>query len=162
MRRESRKRLSPEERKRKRNAEIAMGISLIGTAEGVVKPEHAPPDIPDNPVAVEYVGGANRAGAGGGSGRPDRQEDPLRWLNWLLAVFERLDRWLDTEPARQVPGTRRRGRSILPDPVAVDPGIPLDRLPYFLTDLARVGIVAGTMVLLLVLAALVVLPLVVR
>jgi len=35
-------------------------------------------------------------------------------------------------------------------------------VPYFLTDLARLGIVAGVMVVLLILAALFVIPLVVR
>lgn len=43
-----------------------------------------------------------------------------------------------------------------------DPAIPLDRVPYFMTDLARLGIVAGFMVALLVVAALFVIPLVIR
>ena len=43
-----------------------------------------------------------------------------------------------------------------------DPAIPLDRVPYFLSDLAQLGIVAGFMVALLVLAAFFVIPLVIR
>jgi len=39
-----------------------------------------------------------------------------------------------------------------------DPAIPLDRVPYFLSDLARLGVVATAMVVLLVVAALFVIP----
>jgi hypothetical protein len=62
-------------------------------------------------------------------------------------------------PARR-PGARSRGGRIVLE--TADPAIPLDRVPYFLTDLARLGIVAGIMVVLLILAALFVIPLVVR
>ena len=58
------------------------------------------------------------------------------------------------------PGARARGGRIVLE--TADPAIPLDRVPFFLTDLARLGIVAGMMVVLLVLAALFVIPLVVR
>lgn len=55
------------------------------------------------------------------------------------------------------PGTpaRRGGRIVLDN---TDPAIPLDRVPYFLTDLARLGIVAGVMVVLLILGAEFVIP----
>jgi hypothetical protein len=43
-----------------------------------------------------------------------------------------------------------------------DPAIPLDRVPYFLTDLARLGVVAAAMVVLLVAGAVFVIPQVVR
>lgn len=43
-----------------------------------------------------------------------------------------------------------------------DPAIPLDRVPYFLSDLARLGVVAASMVVLLVVAALFVIPKVVH
>ena len=62
-------------------------------------------------------------------------------------------------PARR-PGARARGGRIVLE--TADPAIPLDRVPFFLTDLARLVIVAGMMVVLLVLAALFVIPLVVR
>jgi len=62
-------------------------------------------------------------------------------------------------PTRR-PGPRARGGRIVLE--TADPAIPLDRVPYFLTDLARLGIVAGVMVVLLILAALFVIPLVVR
>jgi hypothetical protein len=51
--------------------------------------------------------------------------------------------------------TRRGGRIVLEN---TDPAIPLDRVPYFLTDLARLGMVAGVMVLLLVVGAVFLIP----
>jgi len=42
---------------------------------------------------------------------------------------------------------RRGGRIVLED---ADPAIPLDRVPYFTRDLARLGIVAAVMVALLI------------
>jgi hypothetical protein len=39
-----------------------------------------------------------------------------------------------------------------------DPAIPLDRVPYFLTDLARLGVIATGMVALLVIGAVFVIP----
>lgn len=57
------------------------------------------------------------------------------------------------------PAGRRGGRVVLEN---ADPAIPLDRVPYFLTDLARLGVVAAFMVGLLVVGALFVIPLVVR
>ena len=51
--------------------------------------------------------------------------------------------------------SRRGGRIVLD---SGDPAIPLDRVPYFLSDLARLGIVATGMVVLLVVAALFVIP----
>lgn len=62
-------------------------------------------------------------------------------------------------PARRPAGRARGGRVVLE---TADPAIPLDRVPYFLSDLARLGIVAGIMVVLLFLAAQFVIPLVVR
>ena len=50
---------------------------------------------------------------------------------------------------------RRGGRIVLEN---TDPAIPLDRVPYFLTDLARLGVVAGIMVVLLVVGAVFVIP----
>ncbi|GAC1657193.1 MAG: hypothetical protein NVS9B1_14350 [Candidatus Dormibacteraceae bacterium] len=43
-----------------------------------------------------------------------------------------------------------------------DPGIPLDRVPYFTTDLRRIAIVGVLMIVLLVVAAYTIIPLVVR
>jgi hypothetical protein len=57
------------------------------------------------------------------------------------------------------PTSRRGGRIVLD---SGDPAIPLDRVPYFLTDLIRLGIVAGVMVVLLFVAAELVIPRVVR
>ena len=62
-------------------------------------------------------------------------------------------------PARRPAGRARSGRVVLE---TADPAIPLDRVPYFLSDLARLGIVAGIMVVLLFLAARFVIPLVIR
>ena len=62
--------------------------------------------------------------------------------------------------AARRPATRARGGRIVLE--TGDPAIPLDRVPYFLTDLARLGIVAGVMVALLVVGALFVIPLVIR
>jgi hypothetical protein len=50
---------------------------------------------------------------------------------------------------------RRGGRIVLE---SGDPAIPLDRVPYFVTDLIRLGIVAGSMVVLLVVGAVLVIP----
>ena len=62
--------------------------------------------------------------------------------------------------AAKRPSARGRGGRVVLE--TGDPAIPLDRVPYFLTDLARLGIVAGVMVALLVVAALFVIPLVIR
>lgn len=43
-----------------------------------------------------------------------------------------------------------------------DPAIPLDRVPYFMTDLARLGVVAAAMIVLLVVGALFVVPAVIH
>jgi hypothetical protein len=53
----------------------------------------------------------------------------------------------------------RPGRVVLSD---ADPAIPLDRVPYFLSDLARLGMVAAAMVVLLILGAIFVIPLIVH
>jgi hypothetical protein len=58
------------------------------------------------------------------------------------------------------PTTRGRGGRVVLE--NADPAIPLDRVPYFVTDLARLGVVAAVMVALLVVGALVLIPLVVR
>jgi hypothetical protein len=50
---------------------------------------------------------------------------------------------------------RRGGRVVLEN---TDPAIPLDRVPYFVTDLVRLGIVAGLMVVLLFAGAVFVIP----
>lgn len=57
------------------------------------------------------------------------------------------------------PASRRGGRIVLD---SGDPAIPLDRVPYFLTDLIRLGIVAGVMVVLLFVAAELIIPRVVK
>jgi hypothetical protein len=57
------------------------------------------------------------------------------------------------------PPTRRGGRVVLDN---ADPAIPLDRVPYFLTDLRQLGVVAVVMVVLLVIGAKFVIPLVIR
>ena len=43
-----------------------------------------------------------------------------------------------------------RGRMVVQ---SADPAIPLDRVPYFTTDLIRLGVVAGSMVVLLLVGA---------
>jgi hypothetical protein len=53
------------------------------------------------------------------------------------------------------PPSRRGGRIVLD---SADPAIPLDRVPYFLTDLARLGITAAVMVVALVLIATLIIP----
>lgn len=57
------------------------------------------------------------------------------------------------------PTSRRGGRIVLE---SADPAIPLDRVPYFTSDLKQLGIVGGIMVVLLVLGAEFVIPLLVR
>ena len=47
-------------------------------------------------------------------------------------------------PAR--PQSRRGSRMVLE---SADPAIPLDRVPYFMSDLARIGIVGALMIVLL-------------
>jgi hypothetical protein len=54
----------------------------------------------------------------------------------------------------------RRGSRVVLD--SADPAIPLDRVPYFLTDLARLGIVAAAMVVLLVVGAVLIVPRVIQ
>ena len=53
---------------------------------------------------------------------------------------------------------RRPGRIVIE---STDPGIPLDRVPYFTGDLARLGITVGAMLVLLVAGAQLI-PLVIR
>jgi hypothetical protein len=55
--------------------------------------------------------------------------------------------------------TRRGGRVVLE---GGDPAIPLDRVPYFASDLKRLGVVGGVMVVVLVLGAEFVIPLLIR
>jgi len=43
-----------------------------------------------------------------------------------------------------------------------DAGIPLERVPYFTTDLRQIAIVGGLMIVLLIVAAYTVIPLVVK
>jgi hypothetical protein len=50
---------------------------------------------------------------------------------------------------------RRGARVVLEN---ADPAIPLDRVPYFVSDLMRLGVVAACMVVLLVLGAIFVIP----
>jgi len=52
--------------------------------------------------------------------------------------------------------SRRGGRIVLE---GGDPAIPLDRVPYFISDLRRLGVVAASMVVLLVIGALFIVPL---
>jgi hypothetical protein len=52
--------------------------------------------------------------------------------------------------------SRRGGRIVLD---SGDPAIPLDRVPYFVSDLRQLGLVAASMVVLLVIGALFVVPL---
>ncbi|HVB76983.1 MAG TPA: hypothetical protein VNI34_04155 [Candidatus Nitrosotalea sp.] len=54
--------------------------------------------------------------------------------------------------------SRRPGRVVIE---GSDPGIPLDRVPYFTSDLARLGITAAAMLALLLVGARII-PLVVR
>ena len=58
------------------------------------------------------------------------------------------------------PASRGRGGRIVLD--SADPAIPLDRVPYFVSDLKRLGIVGGIMVVPLVLGAEFVIPLLVK
>jgi hypothetical protein len=58
------------------------------------------------------------------------------------------------------PVSRGRGGRVVLD--NTDPAIPLDRVPYFLSDLRQLGLVAVVMVVLLVIGAKFVIPLVVR
>jgi hypothetical protein len=51
--------------------------------------------------------------------------------------------------------SRRGGRIVLE---SGDPAIPLDRVPYFVSDLARLGVVAAVMVALLVIGAVLFVP----
>jgi hypothetical protein len=57
------------------------------------------------------------------------------------------------------PSSRRGGRIVLD---SGDPAIPLDRVPYFVADLRRLGLVAASMLVLLVVGALFVVPLFLR
>lgn len=51
--------------------------------------------------------------------------------------------------------SRRGGRIVLD---SGDPAIPLDRVPYFVSDLARLGVVAAAMLVLLVIGAELIVP----
>lgn len=51
--------------------------------------------------------------------------------------------------------SKRGGRIVLD---SGDPAIPLDRVPYFVSDLARLGVVAASMVVLLVVGAVFIIP----
>jgi hypothetical protein len=51
--------------------------------------------------------------------------------------------------------SRRGGRIVLDN---TDPAIPLDRVPFFVSDLKRLGVVAGLMVILLVVGAELIIP----
>jgi hypothetical protein len=54
--------------------------------------------------------------------------------------------------ARSQPTSRRKGaRQILVEDT--DPGIPLDQVPFFTKDLARLGITVGAMIVLMVVGA---------
>ncbi len=102
------KRLSREERKWKRSAEIAMGMSLVGTAQGVVEPQHAPPDIPDNPVEVEYVGGAGQA-VGGRGGRKSAVRPLTSTWPWTREPYDsEFGPDFTPRPGMGVTGTPRR------------------------------------------------------
>jgi hypothetical protein len=57
------------------------------------------------------------------------------------------------------PPSRRGGRVVLDN---ADPAIPLDRVPYFLSDLTRLAIVAAVMVVLMFLAAELIVPRVIK
>jgi hypothetical protein len=63
--------------------------------------------------------------------------------------------------APQAGATGRRGSSRLVLDSA-DPAIPLDRVPFFVSDLKRLAVVASAMVVLLVVGALLVIPIVTR
>jgi len=54
------------------------------------------------------------------------------------------------------PAPSRRGGRVVLD--SSDPAIPLDRVPYFLTDLARLGATAAAMVVLLLIGAIFIIP----
>lgn len=54
---------------------------------------------------------------------------------------------------------KRGGRIVLE---GSDPAIPLDRVPYFTSDLARLGVVGGIMIVLLFLGAQFAIPLIIR
>lgn len=62
-------------------------------------------------------------------------------------------------PGNPAPTRRGSSRIVLSD---ADPAIPLDRVPYFITDLVRLGLVVVAMLALLIVGALVVIPLAVR
>jgi hypothetical protein len=62
--------------------------------------------------------------------------------------------------APQATATGRRGSRLVLD--SADPAIPLDRVPYFVSDLKRLAVVASAMVVLLVIGALLVIPVVTR
>jgi hypothetical protein len=58
------------------------------------------------------------------------------------------------------PAPRRGSRAIVLD--SGDAAIPLDRVPYFTGDLKRLGVTAGVMIALLVVAAITIIPQVVK
>jgi hypothetical protein len=62
--------------------------------------------------------------------------------------------------APQATATGRRGGRLVLD--SADPAIPLDRVPYFVSDLKRLAVVASAMVVLLVVGALLVIPIATR
>jgi hypothetical protein len=89
------------------------------------------------------------AGAGAASATPARASGELR-IGGDKALVRSVEMSLN-------PGStsRRGGRIVLEN---TDPAIPLDRVPYFVTDLVQLGIVAAAMVVLLLAGALFVIP----
>jgi hypothetical protein len=71
-----------------------------------------------------------------------------------------LVRSVEMSLAPQATASRSRGGRLVLD--SADPAIPLDRVPYFVSDLKRLAIVASGMVVLLVVGALLVIPIATR
>lgn len=96
-------------------------------------------------AAAPTAGAAPRAGQ---AGRIGGDQSLVRSVEMSLAPGA---------PARR--SGRGSSRIVLDN---VDPAIPLDRVPYFVSDLVRLGLVVAAMIVLLVIGAEFVIPLAVR
>jgi hypothetical protein len=106
------------------------------------KTKRRQPAKPRRPAAPAGTGAVRTAPRSGQSGRIGGDQALVRSVEMSLAPG-------------QGQHSRRGGRIVIE---GGDPAIPLDRVPYFLSDLAQLGIVAAVMVVLLIIGAVVVIP----
>jgi hypothetical protein len=118
-------------------------VNSVPVARKTKRRQPARPRRPTAPAAPATGGGTSRvAPRAAPAGRVGGDQALVRSVEMSLAPG-------------QGPPARRGGRIVLE---GGDPAIPLDRVPYFITDLIRLGLVAAVMVVLLIVGALLVVP----